>query len=323
MAFVFPNGRLFAFTIIDDTDVATVENVAPVYRLLAELGLRATKTVWPVPCPEGSRNFSSSQTVDDPDYLAFVLDLHKQGFEITWHGATMESSTRERTIRALERFHENLGFYPQVHANHASNLENLYWGTDRVDSRFLKLLIRRFAMHGLPPFEGHVPASPFFWGDLCTKHIRFARNLTFNNLNLAAINPSLPYHDPSRPLVKFWFSASDAEGADEFIELLCAAQQERLERERGFTIVATHFAKGYARDGRVHPGVRDCLERLARRPGWFPTVSGLLDHLHEQRNSDKLPASEWRKMQWRWARDLAIRRWKIRRNAKKRSPPGR
>jgi len=99
--------------------------------------------------------------------------------------------------------------------------------------------------------------------------------------------------------------------------LLCPAQQERLEHERGFTIVATHFAKGYARDGRVHPGVRDCLERLARRPGWFPTVSELLDYLHAQRKSEELPKAEWRRMQWRWALDLADRKWRQRQRRKR------
>src|SRR5687768_8796569 len=121
----FPDGHRFAFTIIDDTDVATVENVGPVYRLLAELGMRTTKTVWPVPCPEGSRNFGTSQTLDDPAYLAFVLDLAKQGFEIAYHGATMESSKRARTQRALDRFVELFGASPRVYANHSFNRENL------------------------------------------------------------------------------------------------------------------------------------------------------------------------------------------------------
>ena len=96
----WPQGKRFAFSIIDDTDVATVANVRPIYRLLERLGLRATKTVWPVSCPEGSRHFAGSQTLDDPDYLDFVQDLQRRGFEIAFHGATMESSTRERTCRA-------------------------------------------------------------------------------------------------------------------------------------------------------------------------------------------------------------------------------
>src|SRR6185436_5946929 len=51
----FPGGARFAFTVMDDTDVATVENIRPIYRLFESLGMRTTKTVWPVACPEGSR----------------------------------------------------------------------------------------------------------------------------------------------------------------------------------------------------------------------------------------------------------------------------
>src|SRR3989442_15986451 len=100
----FPGGARFAFTVIDDTDVATVENVRPIYRLLEALGMRTTKTVWPVRCEEGSRDFSLSETMDDARYRDFVVDLHARGFEMALHCATMESSTRERTVRALECF---------------------------------------------------------------------------------------------------------------------------------------------------------------------------------------------------------------------------
>ena len=126
--FEFPDGKRFAFTIVDDTDVATVANVKPMYDLLHDLGLRATKTVWPVACPEGSRDFSSSQTLEDPDYRAFAVDLQRRGFEVTWHGATMETSPRARTIAGLQRFNEIFGAYPRIHLNHAYNRENVYWG---------------------------------------------------------------------------------------------------------------------------------------------------------------------------------------------------
>jgi hypothetical protein len=51
----FPNNKKFAFTILDDTDLSTAENVGPVYRLLAELGMRTTKSVWPLASVRGGR----------------------------------------------------------------------------------------------------------------------------------------------------------------------------------------------------------------------------------------------------------------------------
>src|SRR5690348_13308057 len=140
---VFPNGKQFAFTIIDDTDVATVENVGPIYRLLEELGMRTTKTVWPFRCPDESTDFAGSQTLEDPEYVEFVLDLQRRGFEIASHGATMESSNRQRTLLGLERMRTTFGAYPIVHANHANNRENLYWGTARVDNPVVRTLYRR------------------------------------------------------------------------------------------------------------------------------------------------------------------------------------
>lgn len=308
--FEFPGGKRFAFTIIDDTDVATLENVTPIYRLLERMRMRATKTVWPVGCPEGSRNFSGSQTLEDAGYRHFVIDLQQRGFEITWHGATMESSRRQRTATALDRFGEIFGSYPRIHANHAVNRENLYWGAERVDHPLMKLLLRRLSSRANHYYLGHVPETPYWWGDLCARHITYARNLTFNDLNVGSLNPSMPYRDPSRPLAPWWFSAANADDVEEFRELLAPENQQRLEDEGGFTIVATHFGKGYVRRGRVDPEVCARLETLAERPGWFPSVGELLDWLRVHRRGDVLPPGEWHRMQWRWARDLITRRWR-------------
>jgi len=304
----FPDGRRFAFTIIDDTDVATIENVRPVYDLLHRLGLRTTKTVWPVGCPEGSRNFSSSQTLDDPAYRDFVLELQRRGFEITWHGATMESSERGRTMRAFARFQECFGHPPRVHANHSYNRENLYWGPDRVDNRLLRFLYQRTLPTPPDHYQGHMDGSPYWWGDLAHRHVEYTRNLTFDEIDLRRINPSMPYHDPRRPLVRWWFSASDAEDQPAFDELLRPENQQRLERDGGVCIVATHLGKGFAADGEVHPTTRERLEQLAARPGWFVPVGQLLDWLRAQRREDRLPPEEWRRMQRRWALDLVRRK---------------
>lgn len=308
----YPGGARFAFTIVDDTDVSTRENTEPFYDLLLELGLRATKTVWPLSCPEGSPNFSLSETLEEPGYAGFVERLADQGFEITWHGATMESSRRERTIRGLEAFRSRFGHYPEIHINHAHNRENLYWGSARVDSPWLRALLDRNPGLRNGVFQGHVPGSEFWWGDLAERHIRYARNLTFNGINTLQYNPSMPYRDPSRPLVERWFSASDAEGVEEFNRLLAMENQERLEAEGGACIVATHVGKGFAQGGRVHPETRRLLEGLAAREGWFPTVGELLDWLARGNPSGRIPAGEWRRMQWRWATDLARRKWNTR-----------
>ncbi len=224
----------------------------------------------------------------------------------------METSPRERTARALDRFRVVFGAPPRVHANHSFNRDNLYWGLGRVDDPALRVLYRAAFPQGADFYQGHCPGSPYWWGDLCLEQIEYVRNLTFSEINLLRINPSMPYRDPGRPYVRWWFSATDAEDADAFNGLLQRANQERLEAEGGVCIVATHFGKGFASSGKVNPETQRLLESLAARKGWFPPVGDLLDWLRARRDSDRLPAREWRRMQWRWARDLLVRRLGLR-----------
>lgn len=303
----FPGERSFAFTIMDDTDVATEANVGPVYRLLDELGFRTTKTVWPVACPEGSRNFDSSETLEDPAYLEFVRWLQGRGFEIAYHGATMESSERERTQRALASYRSLFGGPPRIFANHAYNRENLYWGVERLDDPVLRKLYARIE-GGSRDYQGHLEGSKWWWGDLA-REITYIRNLTFSGINLERINPTMPYHDPNRAAIPWWFSASDANDVHEFNALISSPNQDQLEREGGICIVATHLGKDFSRAGQVHPETRRLLSRLAAKPGWFVPVGELLDYLRLKRNdATTLPEREWRRMQWRWAWDLMARR---------------
>jgi hypothetical protein len=315
MKLKFPDGKRFAFTIIDDTDVATLANVKPVYDLLHDCGLRTTKTVWPFRWPGEGSSFVDSDTLEDPAYLAFVQDLARQGFEIASHGATMESSERSITEAALQRFTECFGSIPAVYANHSYNAEGIYWGVDRFDDPVLRLLARRMQKTADGYFQGHVPGSPYWWGDLCLQHHRHVRNLTCTGLNTLHYNPSMPYHDPKRPWVNNWFSATDAEDCEAFVRLMTPQNLDRLEAQGGVCIIATHLGKNFTRDGVVDPRVKRALHDVGRRQGLFIPVGPLLDWLQEQRGGDShLPTWEWRAMQWRWAADLLLRKLARRRS---------
>jgi len=82
----FPDGKEFAFTIVDDTDNATVENVKPVYDHLYNCGLRTTKTVWVYPPQEG--NSFTGECLLDENYFQFMKELQERGFEIALHNRT-------------------------------------------------------------------------------------------------------------------------------------------------------------------------------------------------------------------------------------------
>ena len=306
MPFTLPEGKKFAFTILDDTDVGTLENIRPVYDRLQELGFRTTKTVWLSDRGKIGKNgrpsgrFGKSDTLSRPDYLEYVLSLQSAGFEITWHCPAMKSSNRVEIIEALANFTRIFGCRPRVHANHATNRENIYWGEKRVDDWLVSALYRAAMKETDNPYSGEIPGSDYWWGDLCHENIDYARNLTFPMLNMLRVNPSMPYHDPKRPLVKYWFSTADADSVTSFNELVTPQAQDRLAEEGGVCIVSTHFGKGFSQAGRIDRTFDSIITRLASMPGWFVPVGTLLDYLRAQGGGRVLPADEWKKMQRKW-----------------------
>jgi hypothetical protein len=288
----YPGGREFAFTILDDTDDSTVANVKPLYDLLFELGLRTTKTVWPLDCPEGSAEYFAGSTLADPEYLRFAHDLHERGFELTWHAATMESSTRERTVRGLEVFRREFGHYPTLHCNHGENRENIYWGAKRYRNALLRLAHRVGRRRAAPEFSGDDERSPYFWGDLCRRHFRFVRGFTWYDVNTLRRDPDLVYRLAWTPYADCWFSTSDAADVGAFKKLVTRESIDRLRAERGVCILSTHLGKGFVRDGRVDPAVEATLRYVTSQPGWFVPVSEILEHFRT--TTPRLDRPYWR-----------------------------
>jgi hypothetical protein len=299
----WPSGKRFAFTIVDDTDGATVDNVRPIYELFEDLGLRTTKTVWPLRpiqhAPLGG------QTLEDDDYRRWILDLHGRGFEIGFHGVTDHPSTRQRTEEALNLWHRTLGNEPRLYASHSGQREAMYWGPERL-SGIPRQLFRRAneLLDRDVQFFGEIERSPYFWGDLCQQHIEYTRNFTFKDINTLARDRAMPWHDPRKPFVRYWFSSSDGATAKTFCELIRDENQDRLADEGGACIVYTHLAYGFTERGRVDATVARLLTRLAERDGWFVPCSVLLDHLRSQPGwRPRVGPMYLEQLQWRWILD--------------------
>lgn len=273
----FPDGKRFAFTIVDDTDSATVESVRPVYDLLASRGLRTTKTVWVYP-PTVDDELAGQSLADDA-YRDFVQELARQGFEIALHGVRHGGAKRDEIERGLDRFREVVGTYPRMHINHASNIDNLAWGHKRFG-----LLRWVYRLRSKERFEGDCPGSPHYWADLAERHIDYVRNLTFGTLNTRRADPFFPYRYRRTPGWA-WFSGSDAADADAAARLLTREAIDRLEAQGGVAIVYAHFGKGFVTGGRVDTRFVRAIDELASRPGWFVPASTVLDHLVQQRGA--------------------------------------
>jgi hypothetical protein len=273
----WPDGKRFAFTIVDDTDDATLENVRPVYDLLGALGIYTTKTVWVLRAAEDPR-WRGVDTLEDARYRDFVVGLQERGFEVALHGVRGTTSTRATIEQGLDAFAAILGRPPRIHVNHSKNADNLYWGAAR-----LPRWRRALRLHGRGPeaSHGHDPGSPHYWGDLCRARVDYVRGLTFTPIDTLSCDPYMPYHDPRYPLVNAWFSCSDGAEAPQFRRLLSPANVARLAESGGACIVYTHFGTpGFVTaGGQVAADIREILVAVSRQDGWFRPASEILDHL--------------------------------------------
>src|SRR5438128_1751338 len=100
----WPEGKQFAFSIVDDTDMATVENVQGIYQFLLDHGLRTTKTIWPL--SPWHRPRIGGATLEDKDYWQWILALQERGVEIGMHGTTDHTSARQDIIKGFDYFHK-------------------------------------------------------------------------------------------------------------------------------------------------------------------------------------------------------------------------
>ncbi len=310
----YPDGKRFAFSIFDDADGATVANSAPVYRLLADLGILTTKSVWVYP----TRGAYRGECLQDADYRAWIEQLISEGFEIGLHNVGDGDFARHEILAGLEIFRNVVGSYPRAHANHVSNPDCMYWWDKRFEWPFSLMYSAAYRIrHGRRrEGSGDDPLSPHFWGDAVKEHVSYIRNLTFNGIDTLAADPRMPYTVSSKSRYSnLWFSSSDGQRIEEMRALLSDENIDRLEANGGACIVYTHLASGFVDDrGRVDPVFSRQIERLASKRGWFVPVSTLLDHLAAAQSTTQDPGYLYRlRLDLRWATDRVLKRWRFHR----------
>jgi hypothetical protein len=297
----WPDGKQFAFTIWDDTDLQTVENTSPVYDFLTELGMRVTKSVWVLE-PDGVPQHDGGSCAD-PAYLEWALALQRAGHEIALHNVASSTSSRERTLLGMDRFRELFGGDPRSLANHAENKEGIYHGEQRVSGwrrRVYNALTRgRRQEH----FQGHVPGSPLFWGDFCRDRVTYVRNFVYRDINVLNACPYVPYHDATKPYVDQWFASAEGGRPPTFAATISEPNQQRLEDEGGLCIMYTHLGAGFYESGRLDPEFERLMRLMAQRNGWFAPVSTVLDYLRETQGEWVLSDRERGLLERRWLLD--------------------
>ena len=294
----WPEGKRFAFTIFDDPDSQTLEAGREVYAFLRDCGLRTTKAVWPI----RGNGISSDNgiTCDEPGSVPWLQGLQEVGFEIGYHNATSHTSDRSQTIRGLDRFASLFGHDPHSMANHYYCDEDIYWGEHRLTgvNRTVYNILTRGRYRDR--FAGHVPGHPYFWGDLCRQRIKYVRNFVFADINTLKACPFMPYHDPLRPYVNYWYASSEGSNVSTFNHRVRECEQDRLEEEQGASIMYTHFGHCYYENGRLNSRFRALMERLSKKNGWFVPVSTLLDFLAQQVPARTITDQQRTRLERRW-----------------------
>ena len=277
----------FYFSIVDDTDDATLENIKPVYDFLYEKGIFITKTIWVYPPRDKP---SSGDCLQRPEYVEFIKDLHSKGFEIALHNVGSGDYTREEILEGLEEFKNKLGFYPKIHINHSYNKDSIYGGTKRFNWPFNKIVNGMYPQYA-GEFQGEIEGSAYFLGDVHKKMITYNRNHEFRNLNTLAVDPKTPYIDPKRSrFSNYWFSSSFAPNQLVFNHLVSRKNVDKLVSQEGTAIVFTHFGYFY-KDGQLDQGFVEAIDYLtSQKDGNYMPVSQLLDlRAEERRRKGKTP----------------------------------
>jgi len=296
---LWPDGKRFAFSIFDDPDSQTLQDSTTIYEFLSELGVRSTIGVWPLAADPALRS-DAGLTCADPEYLKWILELQSRGFEIGFHNATSHTSLRGQTERALQRFEELFGETPKSMSNHYHSREALYWGDNRlsgIQRTLYNLATRRKNRNAS---FGHRPSHPMFWGDLAHEKIRYCRNFVFGDINTLKECPQMPYHDPKRSFVNYWYASSEGANIQSCLSRIGEADQDRLEQQGGACILYVHFGHGFQEEGQINPRFRHLMQRIAAKQGWFVPVADLLDYLLTQRKDPVITTKQRSAIERRW-----------------------
>lgn len=293
----WPDGKDFAFTIFDDPDLDTAENVAAIYSFLGDIGLRTTKAVWPIRGNDTPR--VGGATCEDEQYLKQILHLNDQGFEVALHNVTYHTSTREETAHGLEVFNQLFGHYPHSMANHSGCNEGIYWGNSRL-SGLQRIIYDALHLGRKNVHDGHIETSSLFWGELCQQRIKYVRNFVFADINTLKVCPAMPYHDPVRPYVNYWFAGSEGPSVDSFNATIREDNQDRLASEGGACIMYTHFASHFVEKGKINQRFQGLMERISKLNGWFVPVHTLLDYILQARGNYRITDGERSALERRW-----------------------
>jgi hypothetical protein len=110
----------------------------------------------------------------------------------------------------------------------------------------------------------------------------------------------MPYHDPEKPFVRYWYASSEGANVESFVRTLSEANQDRLEQQGGACLMYAHFGHGFVTNGKLDPRFRSLMTRLSKKNGWFVPAATLLDFLREKNGGHSITSASRAAIEWRW-----------------------
>lgn len=255
-----PDSFQAAVAITDDPDNSTFNKFKSIYDFLMNIGFPTTRAMWVYPKSEftGTPPLEIDFTaplLTEPECLQYCKKLQNNGFEICLHGASCGNNNRQKTLDALNFLQEQIA-PSQVFICHSKNAENLYWDSNTANLPIEKKILQLYTKNSC---FGEDPTSKYFWGDICKERINFIRLYRTRSVNTLAFNPSMPYHDSSKPLVNYWFSATKG-----YIPSLFSKPNiNSLCKDNGASILYQYMHKYVNDDLSINKEVKETLERIA------------------------------------------------------------
>ena len=271
----------FAFTIVHDADSAYSARLEPLLDAFDALGLRVTLSAfafWADWAHEG-RIWSQWRTASpfnapvavpicDADEQRFYQRAVARGHEVALHSPSDTSSPREQVIAAFELFDRVFGSYPAVYVEHSSSTNK-----DALSN------------------EGANPESPYYCEDVLRQYgpwvwvdgIGALRNESDGKF--FEIPPSatfLNHHAAERYQLDKAFVRTGRwrmGGGDGFLATYTEENVDCLDRDGGIALVYTHLDDGWLdpRTRQLRADIRERLEYIASKNGWFAPASHILD----------------------------------------------
>jgi peptidoglycan/xylan/chitin deacetylase (PgdA/CDA1 family) len=275
----FPNGHHFGFTIVHDADNAYSRRLAPIARVLDDLRMRVTFTVfvhWAT--GEGPDLFARERAEDEffgphgtaivnGGELAFYQDLARRGHEIGMHTASSRSDTREATAQAFEDFRATFGAYPRTYVEH--------WTAENKET-----LMNEGAIKGGPYYVVDILQRQDCWvwidGPDALPESRYFYDLIASNGSPFVKDSQAKYGLDKVFMRSGEWRPSDGDG---FLKWYTPERIDRMQADHGLALVYTHFEKNWIdrQTREMRADIRERLAYIASKDGWFAPAADILD----------------------------------------------